>query len=186
MTISQHTLDAVYDGIVSIHNMGLRVEANVVFENVWGDSEDELDALRVYYKQLEKLVQFYHENPDLKRPYLVSRKIIALFDSGYRYRKYFCGCGEHVTCWTADGVQYPCMRFTPMCTPRPIQDLSMSSDGVNTKCVSCPLERLCPTCEGYNYEATGSCFNRTTFHCDFFRLEPVSYTHLTLPTNREV
>ena len=51
MTISQHTIDQIYDGIVHIHSLGLPVEANVVFEDIWGNEEAKQKLLKVYAEQ---------------------------------------------------------------------------------------------------------------------------------------
>ena len=185
MTISQYTIDQMYDGIVNIHNLGLPVEANVVFEDVWGSPAQRFDALQTYASELDKLVHFYHDNPKLRRPRLIDKNIMALYDGRHVGDDMFCGAGVQMNCWTADASQYPCMRFAPISTSNPLKNLEQSLDTINTKCRDCPFERLCPTCEGHNYEVSGSCHNRTSFHCDFFKVEMMAAAKLFFMENSE-
>ena len=111
---------------------------------------------------------------------MLRKNLLSLYDTKYDSHRHYCGIGKHITCWTAEGVEYPCIRFSPISTSRPLQDISMAEDIVNQKCASCPVERLCLTCEAYNYEINGSCFNRTTFHCDFSRLDMLAAARLMI------
>jgi uncharacterized protein len=185
MTISQYTLDQMYDGIVHIHELGLPVEANVVFENVWGNEEAKKIALKTYAEQLDRLVSFYYKNPHLKRPRLINKNIMSLYDHRHPGDNMFCGAGRHLMCWTADEKEFPCMRFSPISTSEPLQDKDFSKDTTNEKCQMCVFERLCPTCEGHNYEVKSSCFNRTDFHCEFFQLEMLASAKLFFLENRQ-
>ncbi len=184
MTISQYTLNQMYAGIVHIHKLGLQVEADVVFENVWGNEDARKKALRTYAEELEKLVVFYYKNPDLPRPRLINKNIMSLYGRKARGNNMFCGAGKHLICWTGDGSKYPCMRFAPICTSSPLQDISFSRNNLNEKCQVCIFESLCQTCEGHNFEVTGSCFYRTDFHCDFFKLEMLASARLFFLENQ--
>lgn len=183
MTISQYTINHVYDSVVHIHELGLPVKADIVFENVWDSEEAKKEALQIYAEQLDRLVSFYYENPELPRPGVVNRHIMGFYEG--RRRGTFCGAGKHLKCWTADGQEYPCMRFSPISTPDPLQSIDLTEGTVNEKCATCAFENLCPTCEGHNYEVTGSCFNRTNFHCEFFKLELLASAKLYFLENRE-
>ncbi|WP_295589956.1 radical SAM protein [uncultured Lamprocystis sp.] len=181
MTVSPYTLDKMYDGVVYIHSLGLPVESNIVFEDVWGSEDSKRMALRVYAEQLDKLVSFYHTHPQLTRPKMLFHNLLGLYVSDApKDVRDFCGAGKHLFCYSADGKQYPCMRFAPICTARPLEDIGLSIRKVTEKCESCMFERLCPTCQGHNFEVTGSCFARTDFHCDFFKLELLASAKLCL------
>ncbi len=185
MTISQYTLDQMYEGVVHIHRLGLPVEPNVVFENVWGDVESKKGALRTYAGQLERLVHFYHRNPHLRKPRLINKNLMSLYDRRHPGDNMFCGAGSHLISWSADSREYPCMRFAPISTTRPIQKKLPDDHGVNKSCLKCPFERLCPTCEGHNFEVTGSCYERTDFHCEFLKLEILAAARLFFLEHRD-
>lgn len=185
MTISQYTIDQIYDGIKYIHSLGLPVEANVVFENVWGNEEEKQKVLQVYAEQLNKLVLFYFKNPHLPRPGLINKNIMSLYERRHPGDSMFCGAGRHLKCWTGEGEEFPCMRFAPISTSNILRDKELSKDHLNKKCQKCIFERLCPTCEGHNYEVTGSCFNRTDFHCEFLKLEILASAKLLFLENKE-
>jgi uncharacterized protein len=181
MTVSPYTLDRMYDGVVYIHSLGLPVESNIVFEDVWGDEDSRRAALLVYAEQLDKLVAFYAANPGLTRPKMLFHNVLGLYvTDAIDGKRAFCGAGEHLFCYAADGKEYPCMRFAPICTTRPLDNIAQSPRTPTAKCESCVLERLCPTCEGHNYEMNGSCFARTDYHCDFFKLELLASAKLCL------
>ncbi len=184
MTVSQYTLSQMYEGVVHIHSLGLPVEANVGFEDMWGDECSKRTALRVYAQQLDKLVWFYHTHPELIRPGLLFRDVLRLYAPD-EPRRLYCGAGKHLVCFAADGRQFPCVRFSPICSSRPVDPGQFSIRRVNEKCEKCVFERLCPTCEGHNFEVTGSCFARTDFHCEFFRLELLASAKLCFLDERE-
>jgi uncharacterized protein len=187
MTISRDTLSQMYEGVVHIHSLGLPVEPNVPFEDIWGDEDSKREALRVYAQQLSKLVSFYHTHPEFVRPRLLFRNILGLYkpDDPRRQWRLYCGAGKQLVCYTADQREYPCARFSPICSARRVAPDSFSVGRVNEKCGKCVFEKLCPTCEGYNFEVTGSCFARTDFHCEFFKLELLASARLCFLDERE-
>ena len=179
MTVSQYTLDQMYEGVKHIHDLGFSVEPNIVFENVWGSDSERQKAVKTYAQQLEKLVVFYAANPNIQRPRLLFHNILGLYGRPKeKMKRAFCGAGRHMTCYAADGQQYPCMRFAPICTKHPLQDIEKGDKRWNKNCDDCVFEILCPTCEGHNYEVTGSCFSRTDYHCEFFKLELLASARL--------
>ena len=40
--------------------------------------------------------------------------------------------------------------------------------------------KICTSCEGHNYEATGSCFERTSFHCKFDKISLLASAKMSL------
>jgi uncharacterized protein len=182
MTIGPETIDQTYDGVVHISNLGLHVEFDVLFEDVWGGADMKRRAVRTWAEQLDKLVSFYHTHPGLPRPMVLSRRLEQLFDSTPRSQT-FCGAGKVVTCFSTDGLEYPCFRFTSFIVKDPLFDVFSTPDLENEQCSSCPFEKICPTCEGNNYAITGSCFKRTSFHCDFFKVSLMCSAKLHLLDN---
>lgn len=168
MTISPRTIDQTYDGIVHIHSLGLPVEPDVVFEDVWGDEESEKRAVRSWARQLDRLVEYYFAHPELHRPNLLNRAFHRLFTDANGPKRTFCGAGKYLVAYASDGTKYPCFRFAPLCAPQPLYDILATPDVENEKCASCAFDRICPSCAGLNYRVTGSSFHRTSYHCRFF------------------
>jgi len=179
MTLGPQSIDELYDGVVQIHRFGLPVDADVVFEDVWGDEASEKIAVRKWSEQLAKLVEFYSMNPKLPRPKLLTRDLLHLFDddSGGPYR--FCGAGKHTVTITAEGIEVPCARFAPISLCQPVHHLG-DTDAENERCSNCCFVKICPTCEAHNLMVTGSCFARTTFHCRFFLVSLLASARLML------
>jgi uncharacterized protein len=169
MTIGPETIDQTYEGVLHIHSLGLQAEFDIIFENVWGDTDSERRAVRVWADQLDKLVLFYFAHPELDRPMVLSRRLEHMFGPSSSTRT-FCGAGKYVVSFTPDGIEYPCFRFAPIAVREPLQDIFSAPESENRQCIDCQFERICTTCEGHNYAVTGSCFNRTSFHCRFFKM----------------
>ena len=180
MTIGPDTLDQTYDGVVHIHSLGLLVEPDVIFEDVWGDAESTSRAVRIWAEQLDRLVDFYFTHPELHRPKLLTRELYRLFEPAGEKKTTFCGAGRYTSTYTADGNKYPCFRFAPVCVPQPLYDVLASPDIENQQCSQCAFERICSSCEGFNYEVTGSCFNRTSYHCRFFQVSLLASAKLLM------
>lgn len=181
MTSSLRTLDQIYEGVRHIDSLGLPVEPTVVFEDIWGNEADRKRAWRTYAEQLDKVVWFYHTHPEAIRPVLLFRDIQGLYThDDPKEGRLFCGAGRHLVCYAADEGEYPCMRFAPISTTRPLHDVTEAEGEVNEECEQCALEKLCPTCQAYNYEINGSSFARTSFHCEFFKLELLASAKLCL------
>jgi uncharacterized protein len=184
MTISPHTIDLTYEGVVHIRNLGLSVEPDVVFEDVWGDEESERNAVRSWEEQLDKLIYFYLEHPEFHRPKVLTRELHRLFGAVTEDKRTFCGAGRYTSTYTADGIKFPCFRFAPICVPKPIHDILATPDIENEKCANCAFERICSSCEGVNYLSTGSCFNRTDYHCRFFMVSLLASAKLLFIDNQ--
>ncbi|MCX6578850.1 MAG: hypothetical protein NT166_01540 [Candidatus Aminicenantes bacterium] len=71
-----------------------------------------------------------------------------------------------------DGTRYPCHRFLPLCTGKPLPDgpVNRQTRWKPEKCAKCNLAPSCPTCIGFNYQLNGDTAKRTTHHCEAFKL----------------
>ncbi len=180
MTISSFTIPRLADSIIHIHELGMKPEANVVFEDVWGSTEEKNKLLYVYAKELDKLVNFYLKNPELNVPRLLSHRIDLLV-SQYEYglEEKFCGSGKYMCAVMPDGKEYPCHRFGPLGSKTPIQKMDPGQKIIGpTKCIECGIRRLCHSCLGANLEICGSVNIRTTAHCEFLKLEVLASAKL--------
>jgi radical SAM protein with 4Fe4S-binding SPASM domain len=180
MTIGPETIDQTYDGVLHIHSFGLEVEFDVLREDVWGDDESENRAVAAWTEQLQKLIAFYSLHPEIPRPKVLNQKIEMLFDTHSTENNPFCGAGKYLTCFTPDGIEYPCWRFSPLCVSEPLFDITGQSTSQNEICNSCPLVRICSTCPGNNYALTGSWSERTAFHCKFFKASLLATVRMLL------
>ena len=68
---------------------------------------------------------------------------------------------------------------------KPLHDILDSPEIENELCKKCAFVKICTTCEGNNYESTGSCFNRTTYHCRFFKASLLATAKLMLMEHPE-
>ena len=180
MTIGPETIAQTHEGVVSIADHGLDAEFDVLFENVWGDSESERRFVRIWADQLDRLVDFYAGRPELPRPSVLSRKLHHLYNVPLSFRRTTCGAGHEVTCFSPDGREYPCFRFSPLVVSNPIQTLDGAPDRRNPRCACCPFEKICTSCEGHNFETNGSIYERTDFHCNFFKVSLLASARMSL------
>lgn len=67
--------------------------------------------------QLEKLSEFYLDNPSIERTTILSRKISSigyLHEQPKRIARKWCGTGTAMRTYDTDGKRYPCQFFMPM------------------------------------------------------------------------
>lgn len=180
MTIGPETIEQTYEGVLHVHSFGLQAEFDVLREDVWGDVASENRAVAAWTEQLEKLTAFYALHPEIPRPRVLNQKIEMLFDTHSTESNPFCGAGKYLTCFTPDGTEYPCWRFSPLCVNEPVFDITGPATSHNETCNSCPFVRICSSCPGNNYALTGSWSNRTAFHCRFFKASLLATVRMLL------
>lgn len=186
MTIGADMLGEVAQGIIEIIEMGLLVEANVVFEDVWGSGEARRQRLRTFARQLDRLVEYFTDRPDLDPPRLVSLGIADLENNRPRPDAKWCGTGDYMVAVDVDGAEYPCHRFTPYGSNN--AEETHKTQGVATvqsECATCPVVGICPSCHAYNWEVTGDMYKRVGYHCDFMRLQFHATARLQYNRNRD-
>lgn len=178
MTIGPDSIKNMAQGVIHLHNLGVNVAANVIYENVWGDADQKAATLRVFEEELDKLVDYYTDRPELAPPYLVAIPLISLMQPREKKDRY-CGSGRSMVTIDAHGTEYPCHRFSPLGSARPDMKPDLKYKGVNPDtCDECPLLTICPCCVGFNYEVYGSADRRTTFHCQFIKLQVLAAAKL--------
>ena len=187
MTIGPESIDKVAEGIMHIHELGMLVTANVVFEDVWGEKQSEY--LKTFGEQLEILIEFYHKNPHLEPALLLNIPIEALLlpkDESSRY----CGSGKNMRTVDVEGIEYPCHRFTPLASSNPAPNPSLEFKPIEPeKCRNCRLIQICPVCIGYCYEIYSDVNHRTAFHCEFIKLQAMATAklrYLKLKDNQKI
>lgn len=173
MTISPSTIGHLAECVEHIHGLGFTLEANVVFEDVWGSPLEKSALLRVFADELVKLVNFYDRNEQIKPPFLIDAMIESLLYPDEKPRR-FCGAGRSMVTVAPNGKFYPCHRFAPISTAssKEVPDISPIPERVTPKrCRDCRVRSLCHSCLGYNYEINGDIDVRTTHHCEFVKLQ---------------
>jgi radical SAM protein with 4Fe4S-binding SPASM domain len=171
MTIGPTTIPHLTECITHIHQLGFAVEANVVFEDVWGNPKNKAALLHTYAEELAKLVNYYDAHRELKPPFLIDGGIEALLQSWDDDHR-FCGSGTNMVAVDPEGRYFPCHRFAPVASGRPGEGAALMFDGVRPgSCAHCSLRRMCHSCLAYNYEVHGTINHRTTHHCEFVKLQ---------------
>jgi len=176
MTIYEETLPYIAESVIDLEEKGLLFAANVVFEDIWGTGEKKEKLLELYEDQLSQLVDYYAARPHLVPVTLVDRKIEYLADSKKKAKKNikFCGGGVQTVGMDVQGNEYPCHRFIPSFNdsyeppPGPVNERSQWEPDI---CNDCKLVDICPTCIAYNWQVNKDTSQRTTYHCESFKLE---------------
>jgi len=186
MTIGPDTISSIYDSIRHIESLGLpSVAANVVFEPVWGDLDNKKACLREFSRQLELLVEHYAHNSSLKIPNLLSlpiHKIVGPNKDDPRW----CGSGTHMRAYDTDGRELPCHRFSRFSTNKIYEGSKSIGPRVPTKCDQCMYIAACPSCRGYNWQVYGNPDSRTSYHCEFIKLQMLATAKLQYLLNKSL
>jgi len=167
MTLSPNTLHLIFDGHIHCLKFGLNVAANLPLENIWGKPEEKKKHVITFKKEIEKLVDFYGEHADLILPSLLDIPIYGLFIE--KRNKPWCGAGRNMSCVEDNGSKLPCNRFSVMSFDQTLFGKQLSPE--KGKCHYCMFRNACQTCEAHNWEINGNPNERTTFHCEFTKLQ---------------
>jgi uncharacterized protein len=186
MTLGPDTIGSLYEGVLNIESIGLGVAVNVVFEPVWGDIESKRRHLKKYAEQLSLLVNHYAEDPLLAVPNILSLPINHLLirpqNADYRW----CGSGRQMKAFDVDGRELPCHRFARFSTNMTYDGPAEKKPGIKTKCDGCAYLMTCPTCYGYNWQVNGDPDTRTSYHCEFIKLQLLAAAKLIFLRNRDL
>jgi len=182
MTVSTETIPFLAESVIYLEELGIEFTANLGFEDMWGNPEQEAELLKLYEGQLDQLVDYYVKNDHLYPPSPILTSLpryLGLPDQGASQRSdcnRYCGAGHEMVAIDVDGKSYPCQRFLPWITRR--NDLPENANRQTSwgpeKCLQCPLMLSCPTCAGYNWEVNGDTGMRTTFHCESYKREVIA------------
>ncbi len=182
VTFASDDLPLLYESILYLWSIGIKeVNANVVFENVWKDGDDE-----IFEAQLKKLADYmiehrvyedgcytslfeeYVGNPylkeDMDKTSCGAGKMLALAPNGnlypcIRYYGYSLNNHEEKVIGTIDtGVDMEKVRPFVLATNR------VQSD---EECKNCEIATGCSFCQGFNYDdsESGTNFYRSKYIC---------------------
>ena len=174
MTISPQTIDKLSDGVIYLHKIGFRhIAADLAMgKSIKWTSED----LRVYRNELDKLVNFYIENPDLQ-PFSMLRIDPTVILSLSKNIHKTCSCGEDLVCVDWGGKTYACHLFSPISITKEkarnsneIYDFANHAQFISELCLNCRLNVVCNRCYGMNYICTNDVTIPSAFHCNAFKI----------------
>lgn len=180
-TFSHDDLPHLKDSVIDLWKNGIKmVAANVVFEDVWEDGDDEIMEL-----QLKELADYILEN-DMWKTHSV-----RFFDPSIGFpltdddmQSNFCGAG-HMLAIDTEGNFFPCVRFYDfslvnrkgLCIGnmedglnldkiRPFMGLNLKNQSPE-ECLTCEVASGCAWCQGHNYDFADSdtIYQRATFAC---------------------
>ncbi len=175
MTISKETVDKIYDNIVHIHSLGFNITGTNFAEGIDWEDKKYVSIVRI---QLEKLCQFYIDNPNIKVPPILNMRLFKCEQP--RHTAKWCGTGEYMAALNTDGKVYPCTFLTPMTFDGKDLELINSIDFKNSSlftdedCIkNCYLHPVCNNCYGANLLTTGKINKRTRSCCELIKLRAV-------------
>ena len=185
-TVNKESLPYLADSVIHLVGLGLdKIYMNNVFEDVW-DSND----VDIFREQLYKVADYLLEDGRYERVY------VSYFPREYREdfreieERNWCGCGTCMLSVDVDGNFYPCHRFQVLSLRsnlkvgdidsgydynmlRPFTYCNMKNlqGEYREKCRSCRHRSLCSWCTAYNYDVTGSIFERAPMPCDMIEAQ---------------
>lgn len=168
MTISPQTVPMIFDSIIHIYNQGLKVAANVPMENIWGTPEEKQKYISRFKREILRLVNFFRKFPELPLPSIIDLPIYSITSEEDR-KKSWCGSGRNMVAYDVDGKELPCNRYAAMSFNHELFDIPLT-EGVS-QCDYCLFKPTCQSCEAHNWEVNGNPNIRTSFHCEFSKLQ---------------
>lgn len=158
MTISPETLKDFAAGVISLHESGFRLSANLAYGVDWSNEENE----EILSGELRKLADYYLEHEDIEPIMLMN---MGLFKLAHSEPERYCGAGTGMVAYDVQGHRHPCQLFYST-TGESIngwEDIDFSD--IHKKyygnCRLKPLFNICPICLGMSYSLSG-----TQFECD--------------------
>ena len=172
MTVTERTLPDLAEGVISLHESGFQVSANLGYGITWLD-----DSPEVLSEQLKILIQYYLEHPELKPATLLDQAILDL-NPFAETPKRFCGVGPLMKSYDNDGMCYPCHAFAPLCIGKEKAERARQMDfscplqkaELDEKCRECPISGNCPTCYGINFHLYDNVYHVAEDHCRMMKV----------------
>lgn len=191
VTLGPDTLKYIYESSLFLWDeMKLNdINMNVVFENLWGDESSLLKSLGIFEEQLKLLLEDILKNRRWEKQQfqgLLGYRNIPSPDRNISKNRTYCGALS-MRSIDSDGRVYPCFRLNPYSIndddsfdiyklgSQVIRSLKLLNnfDSMPKKCAICNLHNTCAMCVGGAYEEFNSIFGRTTYHCEFIKLQSI-------------
>jgi len=174
MTISEKTINNLYDGIVFLENYGFNVSCNLAYGIDWSNPKNSV----VLEQQLMLLVQRYLENPQIVPNKLLKSDIDDLSRKIDR-NSIYCGAGTSMIAYDVVGDDYPCQLFMPLSCGDEKANQSKSinffkneipNELIDLKCRDCVIKNVCPTCYGSNYIEFANIYLHSDSYCKLTKI----------------
>jgi radical SAM protein with 4Fe4S-binding SPASM domain len=176
MTISRETIPDFAEGTIFLHKKGFIINNNLAYGLDWDD-----DAyIKSFSKQLEKLIDFYLENPGITPASILSMNVEWFSKDSNIKSQRICGAGKHMKCFDTEGKEYPCHFFMDINysgnKPEAFDMEILKSEDclLDSFCKDCEIRLVCPTCYGYNFTATGNPAKRDRNLCILIKIQAVA------------
>lgn len=175
MTISQATLPMLARGVIFAHEAGFKINCNLAFGIEW----DNPDNMGILEEQLNQLIEYYLEHPDIEPCSILNNPIGgAALTKKTPYVRKWCGTGTDMRAYYVDGSAYPCQFFMPISAgeekARPIDSITFKKEipmeEIDEKCRDCIAIDICPTCYGSNYVSTGNIYSKDDNYCKLMKI----------------
>ena len=178
MTISKKTVGNISEGIIFLQKQGFTVNANLAYGTDW----DMTDSLEIFAEQLNKLADFYIENPKIIPSSILNIKLESIFDKN-NISKRSCGSGRRMCSVSQEGKIYPCHMFMPSSFGEnknisEIQNKLENGILLEKKCIDCYMSAICPTCYGMNLIICGDLSKRREDYCKMMKIRALAATYM--------
>jgi radical SAM protein with 4Fe4S-binding SPASM domain len=175
MTISRETLPDIAEGVIFLHKKGFKVNTNLAYGLDWSDD----GCIKIFSEQLEKLMDFYLENPDITPSSILSLNVEWFTRDDKVQPHRFCGAGRQMKCFDTSGKEYPCHFFMdinwsgnkPETFDADMKILRSEDCLLDPSCKNCEIKLVCPTCYGYNFVASGDPAKRDKNLCVLTKIQ---------------
>lgn len=171
MTISKISINQLAEGVIFLHELGISdIRANLAEMTNWNDEE----LLLVFRRELQKLLLYYKENPNVKTCSLLSVPFFRITEDGLPEK--WCGVATSSFYDVVTSQKYPCHLFFPSVCGEQKSKESLKLDFlkqetyISKECAKCPYLRICPTCYGANYIERGHPALRDMNLCKFHKV----------------
>ncbi|MBI2875159.1 MAG: radical SAM protein [Firmicutes bacterium] len=168
MTLHPSTLPMLFRNITHVMSLGLPVSANVPLEDIWGPLAEKAGHVKIFKQEIEKLVDFFSSNSQIPLPSIIDLPIAAV-TSEEDHDRPWCGSGRNMVAIETNGRILPCNRYAAMSFDQTLFDHPPIPKAV--PCDGCFFKAACQTCEAHNWEVNGHPDARTSFHCEFIKVQ---------------
>ncbi len=184
MTLYPTTIQYFAESVIELHKSGFGIACNLAYGVDWSSDKH----FKLFEAQLKMLCDFYIENPKITPCTMLDRRLDCLSwqDEEEGKMQKWCGVKTYMRVYDVDGMCYPCQHFMPVSSGKhsPLLRDEMKIDEkiplslINEECQQCKVRRLCPTCYGANYVATGNYYRKDMSLCRYLKAQFLACSYL--------